>query len=333
MRVFVFEYVTGGGFADDREMLAGLVTEGDMMLTAVVRDLLEVPGVEVVVCRDARLELPQLPVEVHWVEGDWRSVWRTCLGSADRVLPIAPETDGVLEALCQEAVAAGKLLLNSRTEAVALAASKQRTLDRLAAHDIAVVPSWRADQLPPLPDVALVAKPDRGVGSQDTHVLVGEHALHEFLDRRGDRSDWVVQIYLEGRVASLSLLAGDHCVCLLGRNLMRVVQMDDRFLILGLDVNGLYFRQDRLLELAQAVCSAIPGLWGYVGIDLIMTEQGPVVLEVNPRLTTSYVGLSRSLGRNVAALLLRLADESSRLTAEALNGECVSVDVELDHVA
>ena len=146
MRVLVFEYVTGGGFADS-EMLAGLVTEGDMMLTAVVRDLLEVPGVEVVVCRDARLDLPQLPVEVHWVDGDWRSVWRTCLASADRVLPIAPETGGVLEALCREVVEAGKLLLNSSAEAVALAASKQRTLERLAAQDIAVVPSWRATEI------------------------------------------------------------------------------------------------------------------------------------------------------------------------------------------
>lgn len=332
MRVFVFEYVSGGGCAD-REMLAGLIGEGDLMLTAVVRDLLAVPGVEVVICRDAGLDPPPLAVEVHWVDGDWYPVWRRCLNSADRVLPIAPETDGVLEALCREVVAAGKLLLNSRAEAVAVAASKQLTLERLAAEGLAVVPSWRADALPPLPDGSLVVKPDQGVGCQGAHVVASESALHDVLRGRDDRGDWLVQRYLEGQAASLSILAGDDCACLLGRNIQRVVQMDDGFLLLGCEVNGLAEDQGELLDLAQGVCRAIPGLWGYVGVDLIVTADGPVVLEVNPRLTTSYVGLGRSLGHNPAALLLQLADEPSRLPARGLSGECVHIDLELGRVA
>jgi predicted ATP-grasp superfamily ATP-dependent carboligase len=314
-------------------MLAGLAGEGEMMLTAVVRDLLEIPGVDVVICRDARLRVPQLPVEVHWVEDDWRPIWHRCLQSADRVLPIAPETDGVLESLCREAVRAGKPLLNSRADAVAVAASKQRTLESLALQGIAVIQSWRADALPPLPEGSLVVKPDQGVGCQDAHLVADEQALHEFLKRCADPSSWVVQPYLEGQSASLSLLAGDGCTCLLGRNTQRVVQMDDGFLLLGCEVNGLTDRQDELLELAQGVSRAIPGLWGYVGVDLIVTEQGPVVLEVNPRLTTSYVGLSRSLGRNAAALLLQLADDPRGLPVQRMNGECVRIDVELGRVA
>jgi predicted ATP-grasp superfamily ATP-dependent carboligase len=75
-----------------------------------------------------------------------------------------------------------------------------------------------------------------------------------------------------------------------------VAPLDDGFLLLGCEVNGLAERQSELLVLAQRVCRAIPGLWGYVGVDRIVTERGPVVLAVNLRLTTSYVRLSRSLG-------------------------------------
>ncbi|MEZ5950145.1 MAG: ATP-grasp domain-containing protein [Planctomycetaceae bacterium] len=41
------------------------------------------------------------------------------------------------------------------------------------------------------------------------------------------------------------------------------------------------------------ILAAIPGLKGYIGIDLLVDPLGqapPVVLEVNPRLTTSYLG-------------------------------------------
>jgi predicted ATP-grasp superfamily ATP-dependent carboligase len=45
-------------------------------------------------------------------------------------------------------------------------------------------------------------------------------------------------------------------------------------------------------------------LWGYVGVDLVLADAGPIVLEINPRLTTSYCGLRDALGINPAALVL-----------------------------
>ena len=41
MRVFVFEYVTGGGLAG-RPMVSGLAGEGDLMLKSLVRDLVQI---------------------------------------------------------------------------------------------------------------------------------------------------------------------------------------------------------------------------------------------------------------------------------------------------
>jgi len=56
-----------------------------------------------------------------------------------------------------------------------------------------------------------------------------------------------------------------------------------------------------LAALAARVQRALPGLRGFVGIDLVWhAQRGPVVIEVNPRVTCAYVGLSRQLGRNLA---------------------------------
>jgi tyramine---L-glutamate ligase len=332
MRIFVFEYITGGGCAGV-PMVPSLAAEGEMMLAAAVGDLLRIEAVEVAVMRDSRLELPDLPIEVHWVERDWYASWRDCLAQADAVLPIAPESGGILEGLCREAEAAGCLLLNSSAQAVALTASKQRTLERLAQAGIPVAESFPADRLPHLPDGALVIKPDRGVGCQDIHLLLGESALTEFLEAFGDREEWVVQPYVEGTAASLSLLVGHECVCLLGANLQRVVQVDDGFLLLGCVVNGLRADREPLHRLARQICKAIPGLFGYVGVDLVMTERGPVVLEINPRLTTSYVGLSQSTGENIVEKVLQLALNPYDLPAQPVLGKCVHIDLELGRVA
>jgi predicted ATP-grasp superfamily ATP-dependent carboligase len=83
----------------------------------------------------------------------------------------------------------------------------------------------------------------------------------------------------------------------------RKVQVD------GVELNriGLQGAQGRTLAaLAGRIASALPGLHGIAGVDLVWhPDHGPVVIEVNPRLTSAYVGMSASLGRNVARDALR----------------------------
>jgi predicted ATP-grasp superfamily ATP-dependent carboligase len=128
-------------------------------------------------------------------------------------------------------------------------------------------------------------------------------------------------------------LIGDGVVYLLGCNLQRIALLDDSFVLLGCEVNGL--DEDRALyaRLARGVAEAIPGLWGYVGVDLVVTDRGPRILEVNPRLTTSYVGLSRSLGANVAQMVVGLTEEVQVPPAACLHPHRVDVDLEQCRVA
>ena len=46
------------------------------------------------------------------------------------------------------------------------------------------------------------------------------------------------------------------------------------------------------------------GLRGHVGVDLVLANDKPFVIDVNPRLTTSYVGLCRVATFNVAETLV-----------------------------
>jgi len=54
------------------------------------------------------------------------------------------------------------------------------------------------------------------------------------------------------------------------------------------------------LELAQAAVALLPGLQGYVGVDLLLSGSQAWLIEINPRLTTSYVGLRQVIQLNLA---------------------------------
>jgi predicted ATP-grasp superfamily ATP-dependent carboligase len=66
--------------------------------------------------------------------------------------------------------------------------------------------------------------------------------------------------------------------------------------------------QRRATSLAQCAIAAMPPYpRGFVGFDLVLGEDGSdVVIEVNSRLTTSYVGLRHMVSGNLAARLLGL---------------------------
>ena len=134
MRIFVFEYITGGGMLSS-ELPGSLAREGDLMLQSLVADLCELDAVEVITTRDARLVLTAPPVEcrpVHTPE-QFLAVWHECLNEAQAVWPIAPERQQVLERISATVCAAGRVLLNSPPSAVRTAASKLATARLLAA--------------------------------------------------------------------------------------------------------------------------------------------------------------------------------------------------------
>ena len=57
--------------------------------------------------------------------------------------------------------------------------------------------------------------------------------------------------------------------------------------------------------LVDNIAQTFSGLTGYVGVDLIKANGAYVVIDINPRLTSSYVGLSEVLASNPAELCIQ----------------------------
>jgi len=307
--IFAYEHITGGGFID-APLPDRLRAEGELMLRALVSDLAVIANVRVVTLCDCRIDLGDLPAERYPVRdrSEWRRLFAGLVEASDALWPIAPETDGALETVSNAALAAGRILLSSRPEAVQLTASKRRTAQALAAANVAVIPTIRLGDAAPMVHGGWVVKPDDGCGCQDTRLCDDFAAAALWIEAQPEPERYVLQPYVPGEAASLCVLARDGAGWMLTVNRQRIVLRDDAFEFLGSVVNDLADDDGRFTRLAERVAQAVPGLWGHFGIDLVLGEPGPVVVEVNPRLTTSYAGLASALECNPAALVLGLLD-------------------------
>ena len=326
MKILVIEYVTGGGLY--RQPLPdSLVVEGEGMLQTLLADLAADPSNQLFTTRDRRMPELQCNVMVWPVSADqdpW-ALWQAKLAEVDAVWPIAPESGAALASLTRLIERSGICLLGSSSAAVVLTGSKRATSERLLACGIQAVQTCLPSEFESLAG-PWVVKPDDGAGCEDTRCFDDAEALADWLAQEGRALTHVVQPFLAGTAMSLSMLCHEGEAWLLSINRQRVRLNDGVFSYHGSEVNVPLPDTARWTALAQAIARAVPGLAGYVGVDLMAAEDGSLtVLEINPRLTTSYVGLHRAIGLNPALCVVDLLYNQSSLDSFALAHNMVNV--------
>jgi len=310
-RLFLFEYLSAGG--DD--VPAALRAEGVAMRDALRADLSVLARWSLSVAAD-----PQDPVAAHGLSH--RSVWTTRhegesvidfvareAAQHEAVWVVAPETGGVLASLCE--VVPAQRWIGCDAASIRLTSSKRATIDRLHARGIATPHAFADD-----PSVsAWVVKPDDGAGSVDTRRHQRLAQAQADLAQRNDAAAF--EPWVDGETLSITLLVGASGAELLAVNRQHVIVDPLGSVSLeGVEINITIDADTRaaLVRTGSAVCSAIPGLAGLVGIDLVWhATRGPIVIEVNPRVTSAYVGLGAALGRNPAAEVLALRPASDAM--------------------
>lgn len=282
------------------------------MRDALLHNLAEINDVIVSCCYDHRLPTPEAKhsLVISEEEDVWQ-VWQEQIKAADAIWLIAPETSGTLLRLTECVAAQGKLLLGCPASVVKVTSSKLSTYQVLRQANVAAITTYAANEWLSIPSfkgngMEWVIKPDDGVSCEDTVCLSRHTDIIEWLEQ-GRRLTHVVQPLSLGEPASLSMLCRDGESWLLSCNRQKIAKQAGHFIYEGSMVNG--FSEYWLLfdRLAKQIARALPGLAGYVGVDLMINDQMQMeVLEINPRLTTSYTGLRQATDINIAELVLDL---------------------------
>lgn len=313
-KILLYEYLSANGNANE-PACEDLHMQGRTMRDAVARDLAR--------CADVALTCVAGHDEAHGTMDttctrDWCFApfaippTRFLAAEArrhDAVWVIATETQGVLGALCDAVDPARWIGCDAATRRIA--GSQRATARHLALAGVATPRAWSADA--PL-DVARdasawVVKPDDGAGCVDT-CRFDDYRLAEYAFRRRSAAQERVTLeeWIDGDALSLSLLCRHGDAQLLGINRQHIGIDDGQIRYGGLTANAIPLSGDRAATcraLAARVARALPGLAGFVGIDLVWhPRRGPVVIEVNPRVTCAYPALAGRVDVNMAACVV-----------------------------
>jgi predicted ATP-grasp superfamily ATP-dependent carboligase len=222
---------------------------------------------------------------------------------------VAPESGGLLASL-QEAVGEARWI-GCSGPAIRLASSKRATCAALDAAGILTPLAFATGHSGPW-----IVKPDDGAGTLDTRRHgTRAAAAADVARRQAALQPAVAEPFIAGAALSISLVVGPDLARPVAFNRQRLHIDDDGYLHdLGVQPAAIAPADPRastLHSLAVQVAAALPGLRGFVGIDLVWNErEGPVVIEVNPRVTCAYVGLSAILQHNLAADILEVHPRS-----------------------
>jgi hypothetical protein len=288
---------------DSGSVAAGLVAEGRAMLGALLRDGLRADDLELTLLLDGAAEMP-LPLGVNHdrvtvirvPDGDERRSLAEAAAGADWTLIVAPETDDILADRVALARAAGGRVAAASGAFITLAADKQATVLALAGAGVAVSAGCllpAGERLPEAFRRPAVAKAlDRCGGDGLVVVPRGADLPPAPLPRR-------VEAFVAGVPVGVSCLCGPAETIVLPPVRQRFsTGIHPRYL--GGDLQLGQRLGDRAMALARR---SIRGLesparraGGWIGVDMILGDRedgsDDRVLEINPRMTTSFVGLS-----------------------------------------
>lgn len=327
LRVLVYEYVSSGGYVE-QAIPASILAEGYAMLRCVTADL-KAAGHQVTVLLDERISKFKAPLDVDCTVpvSSADSVNKALthnVAANDAVIIIAPETAQILQKLVRGIEQTGKISLNCSADAIATFSDKAKlthylqknrystpkTLILKSDEEIDKLKTTITSQL----TFPLVFKPLDGTSCTGISIVKNQDEILTAIQKIRNQSanpQLIVQEYVNGLAASVSVISnGKKAVALsLNKQQITLSSAEEESCYAGGCVPLEHPLKARALWVAEHLVETIPGLRGYVGVDVILADKNVYVIDVNPRLTTSFVGLHAACDLNVAEALVEAVTE------------------------
>jgi predicted ATP-grasp superfamily ATP-dependent carboligase len=298
MRIFIYEYLTSQGIGQSPNSPDhGMYLEGHAMRDALIEDFLSISETEVVSFRDDEAPVEQSFFEEKCKHSDWTVL-------------VAPAFGNCLYYHAETCRRAGGHLLGPSLDAIQLTSDKLSLFNHWRRHNIPT-PATTEREPTGCEAFPVVWKPRDGAGSTMTFRLNSAQDVVRakvVIEAEHYRGPMILQEFVSGQAASIAFLCGP------GGNFpllpaLQLLSQDGRFSYLGGEIPIPPKLVERAVRLGRAAVDCVPGLKGYIGVDLILgaAEDGTCdfAIEINPRLTTSYVGLRKLADFNLAAAVLQ----------------------------
>jgi len=325
--ILVVEYISSGGFVNT-EIPSILFPEGFGMLNSVTRDFKHC-GHNVIVPLDFRIDNYRSFLyvdEVHLVttERPLTHSIESVSKQLDAILIIAPEFSSILYHLRKLAEQLEIPLLDSSSKVTKIASNKVQTEAILKKRGISVPDTVICEISEDLEIIKekveeigypLIFKPIDGVGCGGLSLVTQEKQISEAIlniKQNSTLNRFIVQKYIEGTPASIN--------CISNGKYALPVSFNAQFVTFTSPIGGQSeyeggftpFQHELEKKAKKTVMQFpeyFPGLLGYFGVDVIFREDEVVFIEINPRITTSYIGAKAAIRENIMDLVINAVFE------------------------
>jgi predicted ATP-grasp superfamily ATP-dependent carboligase len=322
LKILIYEYVSGGGYIG-QDIPRNLLAEGYAMLRSITSDF-KAAGHEVTVLLDDRVSKLNPPIAVDFTVpilqaeeppkfiGDIARI-------NDAVYIVAPETGQILQNLVQVTEAAGRASLNCSSEAIARLSDKTRLYEHLTKIDVPTPTTLTIDFNADIETTTqlinneltypVVLKPVDGAGCSGMSIIKKPNELKPAIAKLKENSTnqkFIAQNYINGLAASISVISNGKKAVAISLNEQQVALANPKgeSQYIGGCVPLEHPLSAKACSIVERLIESIPGLRGYVGVDVLFSENDVYIVDVNPRLTTSFIGLHAVADFNVAQAII-----------------------------
>lgn len=330
--LLILEFVSGGGY-NKLEIPTSLFCEGYAMLRTIIEDFKNL-GFEITTLLDERIHhlSPYLKSdEVKFVKkkDDFLTKYSECVQNSTFCFIIAPEFSKILFNLTQIVNKYKKRLLSIDINGILLGTSKFESHKFFKRSKLNSPRTYKIPLKNGTIDVefvlekfhqlggSIIIKPDDGVGSELVFHFTTKDQIVQFFRDYEEKLDidrcYIVQEYIEGDDLSVSLInmtdpkkpeVMKKVILSINNQEIRRLASNQGFLYMGgsSPVKGYELIKNKLEKLLNPM--DLTNFKGYFGIDFIKKNDKSIYfIEINPRLTTSYIGIRNILDYNPLVLL------------------------------
>jgi len=332
-RIFIFEFVSGGGF-NKVKIPISLFCEGYGMLRSIITDF-KTLNFEISTMIDYRicnlsdfLHVDELSITGK--EDNFLKKFKTFVKECEYSFIIAPESSNILYKLTNIAKKSKTILLSTNLEGIRLGMSKLKTFyffkeNRAPSPKTYSIP-MRKKQLDSdfvlqkfkILKKPMVIKPEDGVGAESIYYFETQsqikHFFQEFKHKVESGRKYILQEFIEGKDLSASLIGGPYIMESQVKNPLLLSINEQNVDIKNSEYFSEYYGGYTPTENYQKTSNNLRLMLekinfsefsGYFGIDFIRSNDSNIYfIEINPRLTTSYIGLRNVINQNPAKLIL-----------------------------
>jgi tyramine---L-glutamate ligase len=326
-RVFIYEHVSGGGF-NNREIPLSLFSEGFGMLRTIIEDF-KALDFEVKTMLDYRIMRMSILLNCDYIMEVKRGTtiieeFKSLIKDCQYVFIIAPEFSKILYKFTKVAEDMGKTLFSMNSAPILLGSSKLQTYNFFKNSGVLTPMTFHiknfdnkfsiedARKFFHLLHSPAILKPEDSVGAESIYLIRNEQELEKIISKENqyldDNRDYVLQEYINGTDLSASFIKQENRLIILSINSQKIKLIKNKINYLGgmTPADNSDHIKKEIIELTENL--DLTKFKGYFGIDFIRMADGKIYLiEINPRLTTSYIGI-RNISKANPILLLVYPD-------------------------